>query len=116
MKSRSGVAVGKGALGIFKRDVKHLGKILAERVRGGCLNATTCCGDVTLEGGCVQTTGKFFFVGFDALDYGHGQKVLINLAVRLEDLLDLQIGLSLGGESRVAFLPKELAVANEGLY
>lgn len=82
----------------------------------GGLNSTSGGGDETFEGGGVQASGEFLFLGFHTWDDGNGEEVFVDLAVEVEDLSDFRVGFFFGEEGGVAFLPEELSGPEEGFY
>mmetsp|Transcript_6675 Transcript_6675/g.22987 ORF Transcript_6675/g.22987 Transcript_6675/m.22987 type:complete len:376 (-) Transcript_6675:559-1686(-) len=98
----------------FVLDVEHLGKVLAEAVRGTALHPLARGRDEGLHGGGVQSSRKLFLLGFLSPHHRHGQELLVDLGVEVQDVQDLGVGLRLGSKGGVALLPQELPAPDEG--
>ena len=100
------VAAGKG-------HVISLAELIAKVVAGAALQGLAVLHH-GLDGIGGLGTGKLFLVGLAALHHGDGQILLADICVAVQLLLGLS--LSLGGSlvDGVAFLPPELAAAQEG--
>lgn len=103
-------------VGVLDLDVEHLGEVLAKAVRGGGLDSSSGGGDEALDGGGEEASGELLVLGLDALDHGDGEQLLVDSAVEIEDLVDLNLGLGLGEEGGVTLLPEELSGSEEGFY
>lgn len=77
------------------------------------LDAASGGGDEPLDGGCVETPCEFLLLRFLAFDDGDGEEVFIDPTVEVEDMSDLDLGVSLGEMCCVPLLPEELASADE---
>ncbi|KAI3476391.1 hypothetical protein L1887_62043 [Cichorium endivia] len=104
-----------GSLGVLDGDVEHLGEVLTEAVRSAALDTTAGGGDEALDGGGVVTAGELFLLRLDTGHDGDGEELLVHLAVEVEDVHDLLVGLLERDVGGVALLPEELARAEEGL-
>ena len=104
-----------GTIRVLDDDVEHLAKVLSETMGRCSLDTTTRGGHKSLYSRSIQTAGELLLLGLDAGDDGHGEQVLVDLAVVLEDLEHLLVGLGLGQVCGVALLPEELAGTEEGL-
>ena len=102
-------------LGVLEGHVEHPGELLPQVVRGRALDGPAAGGDEGLAGDGELAAGELLGLGLLAGDDGDGHEVLVDLAVEVGDVEDLGLGLLVGGEGRVALLPEELAVPQEGL-
>lgn len=82
---------------------------------GSALNSTASGGDIALAGSGEKATGEFFFFGFAALDSWDGKELGIDTSIPVEDGHYFGFSSSAGLMCGVAFLPEELASAEEGL-
>ena len=57
---------------IFKLDFEHLGKVLAEVMRGSTLNATATDRDIALDSSCIDGSRKSFIFRLASADNWHG--------------------------------------------
>ena len=85
-------------------------------MRCGCLDSAPRGWDEPFEGSGVQSSCEFLLLRLDTRDNGDGEEVFIDLAVQVEDLSHFGVGFGFGEESGVAFLPEELARAEEWLW
>lgn len=102
-------------VGILNENVEHLRarEVLAEAVGSCALDTASGCWDEAFQGRRVQATCELLFFGLDTGNNGNGQEVLIDLAIELENLADLDIRLGFGEMGGVPFLPQELASTEE---
>lgn len=83
-------------------------------MRCSTLDTPTCSRDESLDGGGVVSTCEFLLFGFDALENGDGEEVVVDCFVKVEDLEDFLVCFGLGEEGSVAFLPEEFTSSEEG--
>jgi hypothetical protein len=98
---------------IFVHDFEHLGEVLAEMVGGSTLDTATTHWNVKLHSSRVLSSCESFILRFSTTDAGTSEELFIDLGV---DLLNLKLELSgalVGCVSSMAFLPEELACADE---
>mmetsp|Transcript_36259 Transcript_36259/g.91114 ORF Transcript_36259/g.91114 Transcript_36259/m.91114 type:complete len:471 (+) Transcript_36259:51-1463(+) len=95
-------------------DLKHLGKVRAQAVRGRALDAAPGGRHKGLHRRGVQAAGKLLRLGLDALDDRHAEQLLVHALVQVQDLPHLHLRLGLGGKGGVPLLPQKLAAADEG--
>lgn len=79
------------------------------------LDTAPGCGDETLDGGGVQSSGEFLFLGLDTGNNGNGEELLVYAAVEVEDLQNLSVGFGLAEMCSVALLPEEFTRSEERL-
>lgn len=101
--------------GILDLDVKHLGEVLTEAVGSSSLDTTASRRDKALNGRREKASGELLVLRLDTGDERDSEELLVDAAVKVEDLEDLLLGLSPGEERRVALLPEELARPEERL-
>lgn len=80
------------------------------------MDAAASGGDVAFAGCGEEAAGEFLFFGFAALDGWDGEELGVYAAVPVEDGHDFGFGGGTGLVCGVAFLPEELAGAEEGLW
>lgn len=102
-----------GLGGVLDFDVEHLGEVLTETVRRRSLDTSTGRRDKTLDGGGEETTGKLFVHRLDTLHHGHGEKLLVDPSVKIEDLVNFLLRFLTRLEGGVTFLPEELSGSQE---
>ena len=100
------VAAGKG-------DVVSLAELVAKVVAGAALQGLAVLHH-GLDGVGGLGTGKLFLVSLAALHHGNGQILLADVCVAVQLLLGLSLRLGGSLVDGVAFLPPELAAAQEG--
>ena len=96
--------------------MEHLTEVLAETVGGSTLDTTSGCGDEAFDGCSVKTACKFLLFGFDTGDDGDGEELLVDAAVKIEDLVNFLVGAFFCKMGSVAFLPKEFTCAEEWFW
>lgn len=85
-------------------------------MRCGCLDSAARGWDESFEGSGIQSSCEFLLLRLDTWDNGDGEEVFVDLTVEVEDLSHLSVGFGFGEEGGVAFLPEELARAEEWLW
>ena len=101
---------------ILDFDAEHLGEVLSQAVGGSGLDASSSCWDKALNSGCVQTPCELFVLRLDPRDDGDCEELFVHPSVEVKDLAHFRIGFLFRQEGGVAFLPEELASANERLW
>jgi hypothetical protein len=86
-------------------DVEHLGEMLTETMRRGCLDTSTCGWDKAFDSGGVVGSWELLVDGFGALDNGNSEQLLVDIGVPVQDLQDFGASLLLCKMCGVAFLP-----------
>mmetsp|Transcript_35855 Transcript_35855/g.143289 ORF Transcript_35855/g.143289 Transcript_35855/m.143289 type:complete len:280 (-) Transcript_35855:392-1231(-) len=95
-------------------DIKHLSKILSKAVTCGSLNRSTSCRDKAFDGRSIQRTRELLAFCFRTANDRHGEEILVDGFVYVQDIEHLCGGLFTCRERGVPFLPKEFSRANKG--
>lgn len=103
-------------VGILDDDVEHLAKVLAETVGCGTLDSAASGRDIALAGSCEKAASEFLFFGLASLNCWNGEELGVHACVPVKDCQDLGLSSCLSLVRGVAFLPEELAGAEEGLW
>ena len=97
---------------VEESDVKRLGEVLSEEMRGSGLQRFAIlhhCFDAV----GVERTGETFVGRLHALDYGDSHHALCKISIYIEHFAGIVFGFLFAGMSRVALLPKEFCRTEE---
>ena len=92
--------------------LESLAEVLSQEMAGAALQGLAVLHH-RLDGIGIQGSGEALCFALHALNDGHGHIVLCKLSIDLEHQLSTLLSLFASGMSRVAFLPKEFAGAQE---
>mmetsp|Transcript_33814 Transcript_33814/g.52680 ORF Transcript_33814/g.52680 Transcript_33814/m.52680 type:complete len:249 (-) Transcript_33814:379-1125(-) len=99
---------------ILKLNLEHFSEILSEAMGGGTLDASGGGGNKGFHCRCVVSSSKLLNLGFLSLGHWHREKVLINPAIKVQDVQHLFARSLKSSMRRVALLPEEFAGTDEG--
>jgi hypothetical protein len=94
-------------------DVKHLGEVLAELMRGSTLDSSSTDWDVDLSGCREVSTSESFIIRLGSLNNWNCKEFFVDLSISIKDRVNMICCLLFINVSGVTLLPKELSGSDE---
>ena len=101
---------------ILKLYSEHFCKVLAQVVRGSCLNSSSIFWNPSLHSWSLQASWEFLRFSLDSFANGHSKNLLVNSVVELKIIKHLKLSFFEGSMGSVSFLPKEFTSSDEGSW
>ena len=79
------------------------------------LNSSSACCDKCFNSRGIIASSKLLLLRLSSLDDGNGQKISVDLTIKIQDLVNFFLGFFVSSKRSVTFLPEEFASTEERL-